>query len=96
MEDNNKEHGKKFNLEIKNLVILLASGAFAKLHRKFLAPHAEEFQGDHWLNLSHHFLHSIIGLAIQIVLLLWIVKFIIAAGKAAFGEIKSRGAQDGN
>ena len=90
MEDTKKEENKKFKIEIKDLVIFLASGAFAKLHRKFLAPSGEEFQGDHWVNLSHHFLHSIIGLAIQIVLLLWIVKFIVTAGKAVFREVKSR------
>jgi len=90
MEDTKKEDTKKFNLEIKALVILLASGAFAKLHRKFLAPSSETYSGDHIFNWLHHILHSLIGLAIQIVLVLWVAKFMIAAWMAMVKEIKDR------
>ena len=86
MTDTKKEKSKKF-IEIKDLVIFLASGAFAKLHRKFLVPTSESYWGDQVVNWLHHFLHSLIGIAIQIVLFLWILKFIIAAVR----EIKDRG-----
>ena len=89
MENSKKEESKKFKFEIRDIVILLASGAFAKLHRKFLAPSSEIYLGDQVVNWLHHILHAVIGLAIQIVLLLWIAKFLIAAGKAMWGEIKS-------
>lgn len=90
MIDAKKEESKKI-IEIKDLVILLASGAFAKLHRKFLSPSVEKFPDDHWLNWAHHSFHSIIGIAIQVVLFLWVAKFIIAAWKAMVREIKERG-----
>ena len=76
MEGSKKEEGKKFNFEIRDLVIFLASGVFARLHRKFLAPSSEPYWGDQAVNWLHQALHAAIGLAIQIVLLLWILKFI--------------------
>ena len=90
-EENKKETPKKFNLEIKALVILFASGAFAKLHRKFLASSSETYGGDQVVNWLHHIFHAVIGLAIQIVLVLWVVKFIIAAWMAMVKEIKDPG-----
>ena len=85
------ENSKKFKFEIRDIIIFLASGVFARLHRKFLAPSSEPYWGDQAVNWLHEALHAAIGLAIQIVLFLWILKFIIAAGKAAWGEIKSWG-----
>lgn len=83
MEDNKKEDSKKFKFEMRYIVVFLASGVFAKLHRKFLTPLPATYWGDQYVDWFHQILHAAIGLAIQIVLLLWIVKFIIAAGKAA-------------
>ena len=91
MEDKKKEESKKFKFEIRDIVIFLASGVFAKLHRKFLVPLSEPYWGDQFVNWFHQALHAAIGLAIQLVLFLWILKFIIAASKAAWGETKSHG-----
>lgn len=88
MADTKKEENNNFNIEIKALVTLLASGAFVKLHRKFLEPSSETYWGDQVVNWLHQILHAFIGIAIQIVLLLWVAKFIIVAGKAAFKAIK--------
>ena len=96
MEDRKDQNDKKFKYEIRNLAIFLASGVFAKLHRKFLAPSSEIYCGDQVVNWLHHIFHAAIGLAIQIVLILLLVKFVVAAFKAVVGEIKSRGEQDGN
>ena len=87
------ENPKKFDLKIKGLVILLASGAFAKLHRRFLVPSSETYWGDQVFNSLHHILHTLIGLGIQIVLFLWVINFIIAAGKPVGGEIKVMGVK---
>ena len=87
MENSKKKDSKKFNFEIRDIIIFLASGVFARLHRKFLAPSSEPYWGDQAVNWLHEAFHAAIGLAIQIVLLLWILKFIIAA----WGEMKSRG-----
>ena len=43
-----------------------------------------------WIDPVHKILHTLIGIAIQIVLLLWVVKFIIVAGKAVCKAIKDR------
>lgn len=86
MADTKKDENQKI-IGIKDLAIFLASGAFAKLHRKFLVPTSESYWGDQVVNWLHHFLHSLIGIAIQIVLFLWVLKFIIAAVR----EIKDRG-----
>ena len=111
-EENKKETPKEFNLKIKALVALLASGAFAKLHRRFLAPSSktdsdeqvfnlfyyirrflapssETYWGEQAFTSLHHILHSLIGLGIQIVLFLWVINFIITAGKPVCGGIKS-------
>lgn len=87
MEGGKKEESKKFKFEIRDIVIFLASGAFVKLHRKFLAPLSEAYWGDQFVNWLHHALHAAIGVSIQIVLLL----FIIAAGKIAWRGITNRG-----
>lgn len=81
MADRKKEEHNNFNTEIKALVTLLASGAFVKLHRKFLEPSSETYWGDQVVNWLHQMLHSFIGIAIQIVLLLWVVKCIIVVWK---------------
>ena len=86
MEDNSK-----FWREIKTLVMLLASGAFVRFHKKFLAPSSEMFPGDHWVNWIHHGIHVFISVGIQIVLFLWLVRLMVTAWIAVGKAKKSRG-----
>ena len=91
MEESVKKENGKFSDEIKQLVIFLASGAFVKFHKEFLGPSPDIFPGNHLVNLIHHGLHAFISVGIQIILLLWLVRLIIAAVNAALKEMKSRG-----
>ena len=58
--------------EIKIFVVFLASGAFAKVHKRFMAP-SSDFFADHFANQIHHCLHFIIGVVLQFLILGWLV-----------------------
>ena len=68
-------------MEIKELVTFLASGVFAKLHKEFMNPSEVIFPANHWTNTVHHWFHFWIGLLLQIVLCLWLIRIIMVAGK---------------
>ena len=71
MEDNSK-----FWREVKALVIFLASGAFVKVHRQFMKPPKELFEDNHWMVMIHHWGHSLIGLSLQVLFILWILRIV--------------------
>ena len=65
--------------DLKPLVFFVASGSFAKLHKKFMAPASNLPE---CINQVHHWIHFGIGLCIQIILLLWLFKIIRIAAKS--------------
>lgn len=74
-KDNKKD--KKFWLEIKALLVFLASGVFVKLHKEFMEPSSDFYPTYHITNKAHHFLHFVIGVGIQVILCLWLLKIVI-------------------
>ena len=80
MKDNNKIWN-----ELKPLVIFLASGVFAKLHKEFMSPSPDFYPPDHFTNKVHHGLHFGIGTCIQVILCLWLLKIVVTEfGKPIF------------
>ena len=88
---------QKFIREIKVLSVFLVSGVFAKLHKEFMSPPKEIFSTDHWTNsvhhwfhFLHHLFHFLIGLAIQILLLMWLLRIGVAAWRILQKEWKDQ------
>lgn len=59
--------------DLKPLVFFLAGGTFAKLHKMFMEPSSNLAE---WANDVHHWIHSVIGISLQIIIFLWLVKII--------------------
>ncbi len=85
-EGSKKEDNKKSKFGIESLIIFLASGAFMQVHKEFLASSSETYWGVCVVNWIHQILHALIGMAIQIVLILLLIKI----GSTALKEIRSR------
>ena len=64
-------NNKEFPRELKIFVAFLASGAFAAVHKAFMAP-SSDFFADHFANQIHHCLHFIIGVVLQFLILGWL------------------------
>ena len=67
----------KVGRELKALVAFLASGAFVAVHKQFMVP--DFFPDDHWTNHFHHWVHFVIGVALQLLILaclVWIARHI--------------------
>ncbi len=77
--------------DLKPLVFFLAGGTFAKLHKMFMEPSFNStdwayqvlrwiravigLPGD-WTYQVHHWIHFGIGICLQIIIFLWLVKII--------------------
>lgn len=72
-----KKKHEKFWLDIQALVVFLASSAFVKLHKEFMEPSSSFYPTYHITNKVHHFLHFVIGVGIQVILCLWLLKILI-------------------
>ena len=64
---------KKFWDELKALVAFLASGAFVAVHKQFIDP-KELFPDGHWTIKVHNCGHYGIGLLLQILFILWLLR----------------------
>ena len=84
-EGSKKGDNKKFKFGIGDLVVFMASGAFAKVHKEFLEPSSRKYWGHEAVNCLHNIFHDVIGLLIQIVLILLLVKL----GITVWREIRS-------
>ncbi len=78
----------KFISEIKEFAMFLAGGVFAKLHKEFMNPSQVIFPTDHWTNIVHHSFHFCIGLLLQIILCIWLLRIIVVAVKTLSTERK--------
>ena len=75
MEDNNKLLGELKSRELKAFVAFLASGAFVAVHKQFIDP-KELFPDGHFAIKFHNWGHYSIGLLLQILFILWVLKII--------------------
>lgn len=65
----------KFWHELKVLVVFLSSGAFMAVHKRFMDP-KELFPEGHWRIEFHNCVHSVIGLLLQILFFVCIVRIV--------------------
>lgn len=70
------EDKSKFWREIKALIVLLSSGAFVKVHSMFMDHSHELFGFHHLAKRIHYVFHFLIGLALQLLFLGLLVRFI--------------------
>ena len=94
MEEISKGKNDNFTHEMKQLVIFLASTVFVKFHQTFLVPSKDSISNDQLASVAtfcHHFIHLVISTAIQIGLLIWVIRIIC---KATEKEYKSHEGQN--